>query len=87
MSLSQRLVYRLLFGQRELNTFKENITHDELSEIVFKFSDGSEAKFSPCYESWQQYGDVLLDPDLLDRLMNVINEELITKESFGDEED
>ena len=70
-----------------MTDFKENISQDDLSEIVFKFSDGSEAKFSPCYESWEQYGDVLLDPDLLDKLMNTLHEELLTKDDDSEVED
>ena len=62
------------------NRFKEEIDQDELTEITFTFSDGTETKISPCYESWNQYGSVMLDPDLLDSIFAILRQQLFKRE-------
>lgn len=42
------------------------VTVGEIDEVIFKFKSEKVAKAYPSYESWQQDGNVMIDPDVLD---------------------
>lgn len=51
------------------------VTIGEIDEVIFKFKSGKVAKATSCYESWEQYGNVLIDPSVLDATFDALREQ------------